>query len=132
MDFLILLNFKIMKKLKSYCILLAITFSSAVFAQGNKKIEDSARIAKMEEMKQLRHDLFVKKLSLTDAESKAFFPIYDEYQLKLRDARKEFRKKWKGKKPEELSETEADEYLSDAIAMREKEVALFKTYSEKL
>lgn len=101
-------------------------------AQPGKKPLDSAQRAKMEELKKLRHDMYVKKLSLTETEEKGFFPIYDEYQLKLRESRREFRKKWKDKKPEDLSEEEATQYLSDAIALREKEVELFKTYSEKL
>lgn len=93
---------------------------------------DSTRKAKMEELKKLRRDLFTRKLGLTAEEATKFFPIYDEYQLKLKMAKKEFRKKWNSKKPEEMSEEEAGAYLNEAVKLRETELNLFKTYTEKL
>lgn len=110
----------------------ALLASTNTWAQSDKANRDSMRQAKMEELKKLRKDLLIKKLELTDAEAEKFFPIYDEYQLKLRQSQKEFHKKWKGKKPEDLTEEEAIQFLDDATAAREKEVALFKEYSEKL
>lgn len=111
----------------------ALAFFTPALAQKNSgSKQDSARKARMEELKQYRHDLFVKKLKLTETEEAGFFPIYDEYQLKLREAKRSFRKKWKEKKPEDLTEEEAKVFLEDAIAARENEVELFKTYSEKL
>lgn len=93
---------------------------------------DSSRKAGLEVLKQKRKELWIAKLSLTETEAKNFFPIMDEYQLKLRTAKQEFRKKWKGKKPEDLTETEASSYLDDALKLRETELELFKTYSAKL
>ena len=52
--------------------------------------------------------------------------------MKLKEARKAFKKKWKDKKPEDLTEDEANLFLADAIALRKTEVDLFSTYSEKL
>lgn len=101
-------------------------------AQNDREVKDSIRRARMEELKEVRHRMFVEKLGLSETEEKAFFPIYDEYQLKLRESRHEFKRKWKDKKPEDLTEEEASEYINDAVAMRQKEVELFKTYSEKL
>lgn len=93
---------------------------------------DSLRKAKIEELKKLRHDLYVQKLNLTATEAEKFFPIFDEYEMKQREAKKAFKQKWKDKKPEDLSEEEAAQYLTDATKLREKELELFKTYSEKL
>lgn len=93
---------------------------------------DSTRKAKMEELKKLRRELYFKKLSLTEQEAARFFPIWDEFELKQRQAKKEFRDKWKGRKPEELSEQEAEAYLNDALKLRETELQLFRTYSERL
>lgn len=61
-----------------------------------------------------------------------FFAVYDEYQLKLREAKRSFRTKWEGKKPNELSEAEAELYFKDAIALRKLEVQLMETYTVKL
>lgn len=93
---------------------------------------DSSRKAKLEELKKLRRELYVKKLALTEQEAVKFFPIWDEFELKQRQAKKEFRDKWKGRKPEDLSEQDAEAYLNDALKLRETELQLFRTYTEKL
>ena len=98
----------------------------------NEVRRDSLRAAKVEELRKFRETLFVERLSLTDAEKSKFFAIYDEYQLKLRDAKRAFRIKWEGKKPSELSDAEAELYFKDAIALRKLEVQLMETYTVKL
>ena len=102
------------------------------FSQKTQKPDDSTRKAKVEKLKKVRRDLYTQKLSLTATEAEKFFPIFDEYQLKLKGAKKEFRNKWNGRKPEELTEEESKAYLADAIKLRETELSLFRTYSEKL
>jgi hypothetical protein len=127
------LNYKKMRmKWKSLGLLVSLLAAGSAAAQEAPVPMDSSKKARFEELKKTRRELFIKKLELTDDESKGFFPIYDEYQLKLRQARKSFREKWRGKKPEDLSEEEASLYLRDAIDLRSKELELFKTYSEKL
>jgi len=111
-------------------LIISLFVSTPLFSKAGPR--DSMRKAKVEELKKLRKDLYTQKLALTKEESEKFFPIFDEYELKLREARKEFKLKWKDKKPEDLTEEEAKQYLTDATKMREKEVELFKTYSEKL
>ena len=93
---------------------------------------DSARKAKMEAMKKIRKELYVKKLSLTEDQSQKFFPIMDEFERKQREIKQPFRDKWGDKKPEDLTDTEADSYLNDAHQMRENEMKLAKTYGDKL
>lgn len=121
-----------MKKIVIFTLSLFFLLGNHAAAQSNKAQKDSIKKVHIEELKKLRKDLFTKKLELTEKEADAFFPIYDEYQTKLREAKKAFRNKWKDKKPEDLTETEADGFLKDAIALREKELELYKTYSEKL
>jgi anion-transporting ArsA/GET3 family ATPase len=105
----------------------------AVAAKGQNEVrKDSLRAAKVEELRKFRESLFVERLSLTDAEKTKFFVIYDEYQLKLRDAKRAFRAKWEGKRPSELSDAEAELYFKDAIALRKLEVQLMETYTVKL
>lgn len=118
-----------MRKVAICIVLLLLSLGGTLHAQNGN---DSLRQAKIEELKKLRRDLYTQKLSLTKDEADKFFPIFDEYELKLREAKKEFHKKWKDKKPEDLTEEEAKQYLSDATQLRETELNLFKTYSEKL
>lgn len=124
-----------MKTLRHITIaLFFIIHSGGLFAQQDSSHYegDSLRQAKIGELKKLRRQLFVQKLELTTEQADKFFPVFDEYQWKQREAKKEFRKKWKGKKIEDLTEEESKLYLVDAIKAREKEVELFKLYTEKL
>jgi hypothetical protein len=93
---------------------------------------DTSDVSKIDALKEYREELFKSKLPLSDKEAKAFFPIYDQYQLELRNSKREFRKKWYKKDMENLSESEAREYLNDAIALQQKEVELLKNYSNKM
>ncbi len=118
-----------MNILKTLNLLIFTLMANLVLGQGGG---DSTKLNRLQELKKLRKELYTQKLALTADEAAKFFPIFDEYEQKLRDAKKEFHKKWKGKKPEDLTEDEAKQYLADATKMREKELELFKTYSEKL
>lgn len=100
----------------------------SVFAQPS----DSSRRSKMEAMKKIRRDLYVQKLSLSDDQSLKFFPIMNEFEQKQRELKKPFRDKWGTRKPEELSDAEAELYLTEAHKMREAELNLAKTYGDKL
>jgi hypothetical protein len=102
--------------------------SSALFSQRI----DTANLSKIDALKDYREELFKAKLPLTEKEAKAFFPIYDQYQLELRDSKRDFRKKWFKKDLENLSESEAREYFNDAVSLQQKEVELLKTYSNKM
>ena len=93
---------------------------------------DSLKASKVAELKKFREDLFVERLKLTDAEKAKFFAVYDEYQLKLKEQKMAFRKKWEAKKPGELTEQEAEQYFNEAIALRKQEVDLFQIYGKRL
>ncbi len=93
---------------------------------------DTSDVSKIDALKDYREELFKSKLPLNDKEAKAFFPIYDQYQLELRNSKREFRKKWYKKDLENLSESDAREYLNEAIALQQKEVELLKNYSNKM
>jgi hypothetical protein len=104
-------------------------FSSALLSAQPK---DSTKKARMETLKKLRRDLYVKKLSLTEDQAQKFFPVYDEFELKQREAKQAFRNKWGNKRPEDLTDKEAEEFLNDATKLRESELSLTKLYHDKL
>ncbi len=120
-----------MKLIKIFSICFLMLFAMNANAQ-NEVRKDSLRAAKVEELRKFRETLFVERLSLNDVEKVKFFAVYDEYQLKLREAKRSFRTKWEGKKPNELSEADAELYFKDAIALRKLEVQLMETYTVKL
>lgn len=120
-----------MKIIKIVSICFLMLFSLSANAQNEVK-RDSLRATKVEELRKFRESLFVERLSLTETEKVKFFTIYDEYQLKLRDAKRSFRNKWEGKRPADLSDAEAELYFKDAIALRKLEVQLMETYTVKL
>jgi hypothetical protein len=93
---------------------------------------DSLKASKVAELRKFREDLFVERLKLTAEEKPKFFAVYDEYQLKLKESKMVFRKKWAGKKPEELNDAEAQQYFQEAIALRKQEVELLQTYGKRL
>lgn len=93
---------------------------------------DSLKASKVAELRKFREDLFVERLKLTAEEKPKFFAVYDEYQLKLKESKMAFRKKWAGKKPEELNDAEAQQYFQEAIALRKQEVDLLQTYGKRL
>ncbi len=115
-----------MKRMKYITLCLLMLFAVKATAQNEAK-KDSLRASKVEELRKFRETLFVEQLTLNDAEKLKFFPIYDEYQLKLRDAKRGFRDKWNDKRPSELSETEAEQYFKEAVALRKLEVQLLET-----
>jgi hypothetical protein len=93
---------------------------------------DSLKASKVAELRKFREDLFVERLKLSSEEKIKFFAVYDEYQLKLKESKMAFRKKWAGKKPEELTDAEAQQYFQEAIALRKQEVELLQTYGKRL
>jgi hypothetical protein len=93
---------------------------------------DSLKASKVAELRKFREDLFVERLKLTADEKAKFFAVYDEYQLKLKEAKMAFRKKWAGKKPEDLTDAEAQQYFQEAITLRKQEVDLLQNYGKRL
>lgn len=89
------------------------------FAQDKDKVEA------------LRMSFIEKKLELTKNESEKFWPVYNEYNDKIKALRKNLRQSFK-KASENLSEKEAEDLYQLDIKSRQAEVDLHKTYSEKI
>lgn len=102
-------------------------FTSSLFAQ-----EESTDMDKFEELRDYRNELMKKELKLTDEESVEFFKLYNSYVKELRTERKKFRRKWFPKDIDNLGETEAKQYLKEAIALQQFEVDLLKKYSSDM
>ncbi len=118
------------------CLLAFTSFIGAIAQNANNSNspdkKDSLRSVKVKGLRKYREGLFVEKLHLSDAEKTKFFLVYDEYQLKLREAKVLFRVNWKDKEMSSLSEADAEKYFNDAIGLRKTEVQLMEVYTKKL
>lgn len=103
-----------------FLFLIFLITSSSIQAQGNKD--------KVEEM---RVSFISKKLDLSSAESEKFWPLYNEYNDKVKALRKNLRQSLR-KAPENMDEKEAEELYQLDIKTKTAEAELHKNYSEKI
>ncbi|MAT56101.1 MAG: hypothetical protein CMN32_16650 [Saprospirales bacterium] len=104
--------------------LLSLTVSAALFAQRGPRGEQAK-----ERIEAYKIAFFTEKLQLTPEESKAFWPVYNEYE----DARTELRQKYRmdGKRLELLSDSELEDYIEQQLKMEEEMVKLRREYVYK-
>ncbi len=108
-----------MKNKKHILFLIVLFAFLKVFPQvGNKR----------EKIEALRVAFITQKLDLTTDESQKFWPVYNEYQDKLKASRKEFRNQ-----PNTfVNDKEAQEYLDAELLLKQREFSLYKEYYEKI
>ena len=82
---------------------------------------------KKEKIEALRVAFITEQLSLTTDESQKFWPIYNEYQDKVRAARREF----KAQQGNFTTDKEAQDYLDAELLFKQRELALYKEYYDK-
>src|SRR5437868_4136815 len=89
-----------------------------VFAQDKDKVEA------------LRVSFITQKLDLTSAEAQSFWPLYNEYNDKIKSLRKSFRMNY-GRQTDFASDKEAEDYLNAEIKLKQNELDAQKEYVEK-
>ena len=110
-----------MKRLIPILILL-VSFSS--FAQGGEKIKERIKAQKIA--------FITEKLSLTSEEAQQFWPIYNEIEAKKETLRKESTLKRKAKKPDDLTEKEAETLLNEMLDIEDQKHQLQRELVTKL
>jgi hypothetical protein len=98
----------------------AVFANSFSFAQGGNK----------DKIEALKVSFITEKIALTTTEAQSFWPLYNEYNDKIKFARKNFRQQYNNI-TEFKSDKEADEFLSAELKLRQTEVDLQKEYFEK-
>ena len=114
-----------MKTIK-IALLLLFTFAGTIGMAQKKGKDINHRLAKAD-------SILTVKLELTDAEQKAFLPMYHEYVKAKKANRKKFHpseKKGK-KKMDELSDAELDEIITKRFAFKQADLDIQKKYHEK-
>ncbi|MDI1356389.1 MAG: hypothetical protein PSX36_15845 [bacterium] len=79
----------------------------------------------------LRISFISKRLELTPAESEKFWPVYNEYNDKLRAIKRNLRTSYH-KKSGELSDNEAEELYQLDVQSKQAEADVHKHYSERI
>src|SRR3954470_20442869 len=97
---------------------LAIVVNVTAFAQDKDKVEA------------LRVSFITQKLNLSSAEAQGFWPLYNEYNDKIKSLRKGFRMNY-GKQNEFATDKEAEDYLNAEIKLKQGELDTQKEYIEK-
>jgi len=89
--------------------------------------------ARKEKVEALRVAYITKELDLTETEAQVFWPVYNEYQKKQEDSRKEFKKKYNKETDYNFAtDKEAEDYITADIQHKVQEAELLKTYYEKI
>jgi hypothetical protein len=88
-----------------------------------------AQPGKQNKIEALKVSFITKKINLTPNEAQSFWPLYNEYNDKIKFARKNFRQQ--NKETDFKTDKEADDFLSAELKLRQTEVDLQKEYFEK-
>jgi hypothetical protein len=88
-------------------------------------------VAQGDKVELLRVAFITKKVELTDAEAEKFWPVYNEYNDKIKAIRKNVRMSYR-KRVEPLSEQDAEDLYQLDIKSKQAEVDVHKQYSEKI
>ncbi len=108
-----------MKKLVVFLIV-SISISAAAFAQ--KKFENNPKVM------ELRKAFYNKELLFTDAESKAFWPLFKQFQAEEKSLKKQYR----SSKPTKIgTDEDAEKHIQKSFEFDQKKAALKKKYFEK-
>jgi len=99
-------------------LLLSFAFSNKLVAQRDK-------------IEELRATFISKKLEMTASESEKFWPVYNEYQDKLRAIKRNLRLSYKNLPPN-FSDKEAEDIIAIENKSKMAEAELTKTYNDKL
>jgi hypothetical protein len=103
---------------------LLFSLSGTLFAQSQEQID---------KFNQERRAYFTKELALSDSESKAFFPLYEDFQNRKMKLVEDERNTWMYayNNAENLSEEEIQETLEKAYSLKEQQLKLEKQYYQE-
>lgn len=101
-------------------LLLALFAAKASYAQPGKA----------DKVEALKVSFITEKINLTTTEAQSFWPLYNEYNDKIKFARKAFRQQY-ANVTDFKTDKEADDYLNAELKLRQTEVDLQKEYFDK-
>lgn len=88
--------------------------------------------SKRDKIEALRVTFINQKVNFTTQEAQLFWPLYDEYNDKLENARKSFRQQFiKNTDFTTLTDKEAEAYINAELSLKQREYELYKEYFDK-
>jgi Spy/CpxP family protein refolding chaperone len=120
----------------TFLLLAFLCFSSLSYAQPKgapAKTRADRQQEKRENIESMKIAFLTNKLDLTPDEAQKFWPVYNQYQDKLHELRKQRRMNEKDSKKnlDELSDKEIAQAIENDLANRQKELDLQKEYNSK-
>lgn len=106
--------------------LLQILFMLMLVA-GNSALAQTSR----DKVEALRVEYINKRVDLTTVEAERFWPVYNEYNDKIKAIRRNLRQNYR-KAPEQVSEQEAEQLYTLFLQSKQAEADVHKQYNEKL
>ena len=106
-------------------IVFALVLSSTVMAQANQNRKE--RIEKKMESRKIAY--ITQGLDLSPTEAQQFWPIYNEYQAKLKESRKNSRVKVRD---EDLTDADANDFLENLLEIEQNELNLKRDYFDRM
>ena len=87
-------------------------------------------IGQSDKVEAMKVSFITKEISLTPAEAQSFWPLYNEYNDKVKSLRKNFKANY-GSKEDFKNDKDAEDFLNAEIKLKQTEVDLRKEYVEK-
>jgi len=116
-----------MKTLKKITLLtLTLLITSIVFGQTKERKRPSK-----EKVKAMKIGYITGKLNLTPEEAQKFWPIYNEFDAKMEEIRKQHRKSLNWEADGVLDDTEVEKIVDSQLILEQKELDIKKEYHVK-
>ena len=109
--------------------MLAFTVTSFAQKAANDNVRKERRERKESRMESQKVAFITQKLEMTPEEAQQFWPIYNEFQGKIKELRRQNKLNLQ---KEDISESEANGFLNKLLSHEQKEVDIRKLYFKKL
>ena len=122
-----------MQTLKFMTVIICLLTSSVnLQAQEQKSHEHSKRGERRAKIEAQKVVFLTSRMELTTEEAQKFWPIYNEFKEKRKAIRESYKKGLKGKKLEELTESEMKKIVDDEVEMNIQMAQLDKEFNEAI
>ena len=122
-----------MRKLVKGVMWMVLVFPMMMMAQGSGDFPENMSKKKREKIKAFKIGYLTEKLNLTPDEATVFWPVYNDFNKKRQDLRREVMGERKNKKNvNELSDAEMEKIVDDHMRLKEKMLVLEKDFHVKI
>ena len=105
------------------CILSLLLFTAGLNAQPQQG-------RRAERIHAIKVGYLTDRLHLTSSQAATFWPVYNDYEAELRDARKAFRQKYRNGNTGE-TDAEAGQFIEDNLDFQEQAISINRKYKDR-